>query len=401
MPTNLTQATVNAITGCGQKQRFPDNKVRGLSLRVAPGGAKSWIIRYRDLVGASREMNLGRSDKVSLELARNKARQALASIVDGEDPLKKREARRHAAKTVGERTIRGAIEKYRRSSDYTSKRKTTRTTYDNSFDRYILPKIGDHAIDELKRRDVAELLDALVVEHSGPVSNHVRSALSVVMSFALERDMVEYNPVIGVKAKHKTVVRRRVLTDSEIQSLWKLLDESRGVTRAMSRMLKVMLVLPSRSREVSGMCWNEIDFDAAIWTVPGTRMKSHQDHELPLPQLAVDLLKEQGALVDTPWVFPSQSKLEPMHRARPSRACNRLSKEMGVPLFGPHDLRRTIATRMAGLGIDQGIIERTLGHKVGLGRAIVHYDHHSYRDEKRVALERWEGQFLRICEGNH
>ena len=397
LPTKLTQTTVDAIIGSGRKQRFPDNKIKGLALRVAPGGAKSWIIRYRDQAGKSREMNLGRSDKISLELARKKASQALANVLDGEDPMEAREARKQEARTADERALEAVVEKYRASPAYLSKRETTRNGYDNSLNRYLLPSLGDRAIDKIKRRDVSELLDQLAVEHTGSISNQARSALSVVMSFALERDLIEYNPVIGVKAKHKMVVRRRVLSDDELRGLWTRLDQRQGVTWAMSRMLKLLMLLPARATEISVMHWSEVDFNAGLLTIPGERMKGHQDHELPLPPLAIAILKEQAHKADTPFVFPSLSKEEPMHRARPSRACNRISKDMGGVLFGPHDLRRTIATRMAGLGVDQSIIERTLGHKVGLGRAIVHYDHHSYRDEKRAALELWQSEITRIC----
>lgn len=288
------------------------------------------------------------------------------------------------------------VEKYRASSTYTTKRETTRRGYDNSLDRYILPKLGDFAVEDIKRRHVSEFLDNLLVEHSGSISNQARSALSVVMSFALERDLIEYNPVIGVKAKHKMVVRRRILNDDELRGLWTRLDNRQGVTWAMSRMLKLLMLLPARATEISGMYWSEVDFNSGLLTIQGERMKGHQDHELPLPPLAIEILKEQARKADPPFVFPSLSKEEPMHRARPSRACNRLSKDMGGALFGPHDLRRTIATRMAGLGVDQSIIERVLGHKVGLGRAIVHYDHHSYRDEKRAALELWERELSRL-----
>ena len=79
-------------------------------MRLAPGGAKSWVIRYRDQAGKSREMNLGRSDKISLELARKKASHALANLLDGEDPLKEREARREAARTSGERALQTVVE---------------------------------------------------------------------------------------------------------------------------------------------------------------------------------------------------------------------------------------------------------------------------------------------------
>jgi hypothetical protein len=69
----LTQSIVDSLLGTGQKQRFPDHRVKGLALRIAPGGAKSWVIRYRDFAGKSREMTIGRCDKITLDLARKKA----------------------------------------------------------------------------------------------------------------------------------------------------------------------------------------------------------------------------------------------------------------------------------------------------------------------------------------
>jgi len=68
-------------------------------------------------------------------------------------------------------------------------------------------------------------------------------------------------------------------------------------------------------------------------------------------------------------------------------------------LIDTHDLRRTIATGMAKQGIGRDVIERVLSHNVGAGRAIIHYDHHDYREPKRLALEAWEQELLRIVEG--
>ena len=127
--------------------------------------------------------------------------------------------------------------------------------------------------------------------------------------------------------------------------------------------------------------------------IPGERMKGHEPHEMPLSEPVLKILERRKTHSKAPWVFPNIAKDEtkkgPMERSRPSRACNRLSKDISIPSFGPHDLRRTIATRMAEMGAESGVIERCLGHKVGAGRAIIHYDHHNYRDRKREALDKW------------
>ena len=91
-------------------------------------------------------------------------------------------------------------------------------------------------------------------------------------------------------------------------------------------------------------------------------------------------------------MFPNRAGFAPMSRRRHGRACARFAEAWGWEPFGPHDLRRTIATRLAKLGVVKEINQRLLGHKVGSGEAILHYDHHDYAEQKRVALELWEGE---------
>jgi integrase len=82
-----------------------------------------------------------------------------------------------------------------------------------------------------------------------------------------------------------------------------------------------------------------------------------------------------------------------------SRACNRLSKELKWTAFGPHALRRTFASRMAAQGTSIELLERYLSHDITHGRAIAHYAHYSYRDEKRRVIELWEATLLAILKG--
>lgn len=396
MENPLTQKFVNSVTSNGAKQRFPDNKVRGLVLRIAPGGTKVWVIRYRSLDGTSREMKIAEADKMPIDDARKKARVELANVPTGDDPLKKhRQAKREAV--IGkERTVSAITAHYRRSTSYITKRDSTRLTYDNSLDKHILPRIGERSITSLKRGDISGLLDEVHSECSGNVANQARSALSVVLSFAVERDIIDFNPMRGVKAKHKTPVRKRILTDEELKALWAALEAREGLSETVADMVQLLMLLPARSQEVAGMAWSELNLIEGIWSLTPARMKGGEAHELPLGETAIDLLKRRKEDATTPWVFPNKSGTEPMNRQRPSRACNRLSKSFGWESFGPHDLRRTIATRMAGMGLGHATIERTLGHKVGAGKAIVNYDHYDYRDRKRNALESWEAELVRV-----
>lgn len=395
----LTQKMVHAIAPTGKKQRFPDHKVIGLELRVAPRGTKAWAIRYRSQTGASKEMKIGTADKMPLEQARQKAREELANVPNGDDPLQQRRKAKQEAVIAEASTLAAVVELYRKSSAYVTKRQTTRDTYDNSLNRHLIPRIGQRPIKSISKGEIAGLLDSLLTEHSGGVSNQARSALSVVMAFAVERDIVDFNPVLNVKPKHKTRVRERLLSDTEIRGLWAAMEQCEGMSPTIANLLRVCLLLPARVNEIAGMQWRELDLKEGLWRVSADRMKGKEAHELPLGRDAIALLTMLQSTAVTAWVFPNKKGDAPMSRQRPSRACNRLSKRMGWKSFGPHDLRRTIATRLAKLGMGSATIERTLGHKVGTGRAIVHYDHHDYRDRKKLAIEAWEAELRRVVTG--
>lgn len=388
----LTQSFAHEIKANGRKQRFADQKVPGLYLRVAPGGKKTWIIRYRKLDRSSAEMTIGQVSSMPLEVARAQARQGLSEVSMGGDPIRAKRQARQAAIDRNARTLAGVAERYRRSPAYTTKRESTRSGYDISLNIHILPRIGNLPVDEIGRREVAELLDTLHAERGGSVSNAARAALSVLMAYATEHDFAPFNPVRDVKRRHKMVRRDRMLTDEELRELWRATGELDGMGEVVASMIRVCMFMPARVGEIAGATWTELDLEAALWTVKGERMKNGKDHEMPLSAPLVSLLKEIKRGTNSAWVFPALTGQGPMDGKRAGRACNRFAAKRGWSSFGPHDLRRTYATRMADLGFEQSIIERTLGHDVSSGRAIAHYDHSNYRERKREALNAWANQ---------
>ena len=141
----------------------------------------------------------------------------------------------------------------------------------------------------------------------------------------------------------------------------------------------------------------ELDLVERTWTIPADRMKASASHQLPLTEMALTVLhRRQDDRVQGQWVFPNRAGSAPMSRRRHGRACARFAEAWGWEPFGPHDLRRTIATRLAKLGVVKEINQRLLRHKVGSGEAILHYDHHDYVEQKRAALELWESELTNV-----
>ncbi|MEL6857750.1 MAG: tyrosine-type recombinase/integrase [Pseudomonadota bacterium] len=400
----LTQGFCNRVQGAGGKVRYPDHEVKGLELRVTAAGAKAFVVRYRKPNRKQTEMTLGKVGVMTLAEARQRAREALVEVAGGSDPAESKKAAQRVAMELTEGTVAKVAEKWTTSTKYLDLRENTRRGYQVHLDKRITPKLGHVPIKEMTRADVSKFLDVLAKEQGNAVSNGTRTALSALFTFALERDLAQGNPVRDVTPMQRNKIKDRVLSAEELKALWARTDdvierELTGVnmTLALAFAVRLLMLIPARVSEVIGMRWDEIDFDEALLIVPLDRMKGKKSHEVPLAGAALKTLADwrEVQTSQSVWVFPKKDMSGPMSRDVVGKACRRFAGEMGWKNFGPHDLRRTFATNLAGKTPTE-IIERVLGHNVGGGKAIVHYDHHTYREEKRHALEAWEGILMEI-----
>jgi integrase len=198
------------------------------------------------------------------------------------------------------------------------------------------------------------------------------------------------------RAKEKA--RARVLTDEEVKALWGALDLERkeiDIYRPTKLALKLILLTGQRPGEVASMKWE--DLDSQWWTIPAAVTKTREENRVPLLPLAREVIEEARAYSgDTPHVFASShSEGSPLTVRALSNAIRRHQSEMGITEhFTPHDLRRTLRTRLAELGTSDIVAEKILGHKLQGVLAI--YNRHSYDQEKRNALEQWERKLKKI-----
>ncbi|MEO9970092.1 MAG: tyrosine-type recombinase/integrase [Hyphomonadaceae bacterium] len=397
----LTQRVANAAEGNGKKYLLHDHKISRMKLRVTPAGKKTWIIMYYVDGQRQREMALGSWETMTIDMARDEASKKLAALDSGEDPLEAKKRARLESRAKVERTLVSVFEAYQQTPGYTTKRDSTRSGYDTSFNIHILPRIGEIPVDEIGTRQVASLLDALHREKSGSVSNAAKRALSVVLGYAVEQELAPFNAAKQVKPRHKDKRRARVLSDQELIELWSAINDLDGMTETVAGVLKLCMLLPARVGEVSGMNWSELDLETRLWTVPAGRMKNHKDHEVPLCASVVTFLTQLKARSEAGWVFLNKDGTGPIDGKRAGRACGRLAGRKEWASFGPHDLRRSYATRMGALGFPADLVRRTLSHDVNAGDAFWNYDHHDYRDSKRLVLEAWEQELLKIVEKNN
>ena len=188
--------------------------------------------------------------------------------------------------------------------------------------------------------------------------------------------------------------RDRILDDDELKLVWQAAE---GDVSPFGPLIKILILTGQRLNEVGEMRWDELDFQKKVWTLSGERVKNGERHEVPLSEAAVEILTALPRIKSTRgYVFTTGRDAAVSGY---SRAKTRLDATVAAALpegskppehWTFHDLRRTMASGMARLGIALPVIEKILNHTSGTFRGIVGvYQRHSYADEKRAALDRW------------
>jgi integrase len=383
MPTmNFTD---RAVAGLSPVRRvYFDRQIRGLALRV---GARDrvWYFTYRN-GGPTQWYRLGTYPAVKLAAARKEAGAVRHRLeVDGIDPAAER--RKPApAPTPPAFTFKDFAPSF---VAFQKGRVKDWANDEAKIDRYILPAWGPLPLKEITRRHVHELLDSVAGKGLTIGVNRLQALISRIFTVALDRSLIDAHPAARVIKRFKETPRDRVLTDDELRALCAGLDAQPG---AASDAMRLRLLLGQRGAETAGLCWSELDLDAGLWTLPRRRTKTTQrDHVVPLPPTALELLTRRRAAVpaDEARVFAGLTLSGDEHRA------------IGTIHGGAYewkDLRRTVATRLADLGIEETVIGRLLNHAKHsiTGK---HYNQHAYLDEIRHALTVWDTELARIVSG--
>ncbi len=248
-------------------------------------------------------------------------------------------------------------------------------------------------LDLLKRSDIVRVLDEIMACGTPYRANRALAAIKKLMSWALDRGIIEVNPVAGIKPPHKEQARDQVLTDAEIVAF---LGAVENEAYPFGDVFKILLLTAQRRGEVTGMRWSEIDFDRAMWTLPGARSKNRLVHEIPLSEPVLNILRRLPRFLGSDFVFTTTG-ITPISGV--GKVKDRIGEAMDAPDWRTHDLRRTAASGMARLGVPPHVVEKVLNHKSGIisGVAAV-YNRYGYEKEKRQALAAWSDYVCSLFE---
>jgi len=275
----------------------------------------------------------------------------------------------------------------------------------------VLPRWGGRKAKDIVRRDIVKLLNE-IVDRGAPIqANRTLTVLRRMFRFAVGQAIIDVSPCNQVEAPSAENERDRALSEDEIRLLWPALDTAPMETNAR-RILRLMLVTGQRKAEVMGIHEREIDYDKRLWTLPAERAKNGREHLMPLSSLALEILTE-SAPNEAGYLFPSSFTGKPyrgqsidhatrfLFDPRPQKKAHH--KSARPPLAGlmerftPHDLRRTVATRMREFGISRGDVKMVLNHLES--DVTARYDRYDGITEKRRALELWAKRLEGIIAG--
>jgi integrase len=381
----LTAATVRSLAlpeGVTDRIFFDDDLPR-FGVRVRAGGSRTWVIQY-GIGGKERKLPLGPVTALDPGKARSLAKDLLARVRLGEDPL----ALKHKAAARAGETFGAQLPRY-----LAFKRASLRSRSYTQVERHLLKHakaLHSRSLASLAndRRGVAIVL-ANVAEASGPfVANMVRSSLSACCSWLMREGLLDTNPIIATNKASQPGARTRVLSDAELKAIWNGLGDDR-----YGAIVKLLMLTGLRREEVGGLRWSEVDLDQEIIRLPAERCKNKRPHDMPLPAPALAILEAQPRVGDR--VFDSFGSW--------GRGKQRLDRKLtgAVVPWRLHDFRRTVSTTMHDrLEVAPHVVEAVLGHYGGhrAGPAGA-YNYAAYADQKRIALDKWADLLMGIVSG--
>jgi integrase len=369
----------------------PDRQ-RGLYLVVHHRDSASWELRYQ-LNGSPHWMGLGSARTFSLQEARARARAARQQLADKINPLDTKRSERAAAKLAKVKkrvlTFRAAAQRYFQQHEAKWSNPAHRREFLRSLSRYAYQHIGDMDVANIILADVLHCIEPQWTTKSVTM-DRTRNRIEAVLDWCVVR---EYRPAGTNPAKWKghldqilpapravAPVKNFAAIDYRgipafIQALHK--DDS-----VAARGLEFLILCASRSAEVTGATWAEIDLKEATWTVPAERMKAKHAHRVALSTAALDLLRERHGDPDA-YVFTGPAgRLSPM-------AFRRVLARLGHGGMTVHGFRssfRTWASEQT--SYPREICERALAHTVG-SKTEQAYERSDQITKRRKLMEQW------------
>lgn len=363
----------------------------GLYLQVATSGAKSWIFRYT-FAGRRRDMGLGSVATIGLADARTRALEQRRLVMAGTDPIEAKRASKAAlaASVVKLVTFKECAVAYIATMKAGWKNAKHAGQWTSTLETYAFPILGGVAIDAVDTQLVLRVIEPLWSKKTETASR-LRGRIEAILDYAKTRGMrAGENParwkghldqVLPTRGAVAKVEHHRSMAYEEMPNFWPRLQIQDGLS---ARALELCILTATRSGEVLGARWEEIDLDSGVWTIPSMRMKAGLEHRIPLSLVAVELLKKLAAIRMNEFVFPGQMPKRPLSGMAMTMVLRRMKAEATA-----HGFRATFRTWIADqTRYSHEVAEAALAHTIG-DKVVVAYQRGDLFEKRRNLMDDW------------
>ena len=393
MPLNDRQIKNAKPAETGKKTKLFDGG--GLYLEVTPAGGKVFRLKYR-IDGKEKTFTIGKYPTVSLVEARQAAENARRLLVSGQDPSEAKQQEKRERQAAALNTFESIARRWHTDNLHRWKENHAARVI-SDFEKDVFPAIGEIQITEISVSDVKAVISAIIARGATVTAEKVRQWIGAVYQYAAMLEITDRNPAAVLrghfeqaKTDHRPALPREELTEFFRRLILAEIEPQNRI----ALILNMLTFL--RSTELRGGQWNEIDFDAAMWTVPAQRMKHEKTapkppHAVPLADWTLELLAELKELTgNTPFLFPSRTKTDGfISDATISRIIERMGYKGRVT---PHGFRSLASSVLNEQGFNPDAIERQLAH-IENNKIRAAYNRADYLNERKEFMQ-WYSDFL-------
>jgi integrase len=371
--------------------QFEDNT--GLGARISASNVSFLAQLPRKGRPPYRE-TIGRWGVITIEQARDRVKVLAGKIVLGIDPDDERRVEEAKVKAEAEAkqlerfTLGVLLDRWKRDHLSGQRLEYGKSAYSRVVQHF--DGLLDFPAALVDRKEVRRMVEKTMSEVGPAAGRNSLVSLKAAYRWALGQDLIDSDPLNGLKLPPKTPDRERVLTLDEARAVWAASD---GLKYPDREFVRLLLLMGARRNEVTGLRWEEIgeDEDGPVITIPPARTKTGAGHRIPLSKAAVEVVEEcrRQRIAGSPYVLTTGgwAALTNVYFIK-IRLDGAL--EGKVKNWTWHDTRRTIVSIMAGKGFSPIVLDKLLGHQPTSLSAIARvYQRHEHAAERRQALQAW------------
>jgi integrase len=369
--------TENGVAKLPRKRKryfHPDPEMPGHGVRVLPAGPSSYYVIARDAFGKQRWVRIGPTVGLKIAESREQARSIIKRLKAGLAPFEAPAVMPESVAAVAENWLKRHVE---------AKGLRTAPEMRRVLHRYVLPVWRDRPFAEIKRSDIARLLDGIEDKSGAWAADSALSVLRAMATWFAARDDTYTPPFVRGMRRVAPQARKRdrKLSDDELRTMWK----AAGGAGPFGAFIQVLLCTAQRREKCVTLKWD--DLDGNVWHIPSAPREKNTAGVLVLPPLAMAIIARQPRLASNPYVFAGQTT-GPLAGFSERNAS--FKSRAGIDGdWTLHDLRRTARSLMARAGVNREHAERVLGHSLPGVEGV--YNVHDFVPEKAAALAKLAG----------